>query len=201
MLEGKNNFKYRFIELGYISGVASIITLSIAILVSVLLNPWFSPWRHVFSTLGGNHASYGLVFNMGLFTSGLIGFPFSISLALTARGKAGKASIFPVLLGSLSLTILGLQPIEKPYHTPIAAVLYLSSSIGIPLYAVGIYGENGVKAKLILAIALLSQLLVWVPKWPSAGIPEMIVFISTSACILILCFYLRGLCRQRSSRG
>jgi|GEM_PF-6804760 len=199
MLESKNQFKYRFIELGSISGIVFILILFMAILLSMALNPWFSPWTHAFSTLGGHRASYRWLFNMGLFASGLVGFPFSISLTLTAKGKVGRASVIPILLGSLSLTVLGLQPIEKTYHTPIATVLYLSSSIGIPLYALGIYREDRVKARLILAIAVLSQLMVWIPKWPSAGMPELIVFTSTSACILILSLYLRELCKPRES--
>jgi len=81
-----------------------------AIGASIALSPWFSWARNALSDLGALGSPVWPIFNTGLLVAGLLASCFSYGLLRQARRGLDKAGSAILLIGSISLALIGLLP-------------------------------------------------------------------------------------------
>jgi len=164
--------------------------------ISIYLNPWFSLEGHALSELGDpmkEYCRYPWFYNLGLEISGAIMALFALGLLAKGQNLPEMIGSTLVLVGSISLSMIGFFPSGTRLHVPVTSSFYLLTPIGLLIVALGRIKRNPLPFMLVITTILSSILAASVPKWNGAAIPELIGVIGISICIWILCFsYLRA---------
>ena len=151
--------------------------------VSIALSPWFSWHKNALSDLGALSSSVWPIFDIGLIVSGALAMAFSYGLMERLEEGLSKAGALVVLLGSLSLALIGAFPEDAGLvHFVVSVGFFLLVPIG--MLVVGASRLRSVKGVLkafwtvaiVLSLASLATWAIWASLKPELGIsvPEAI---------------------------
>ena len=121
--------------IGGLCGIVGIILPMGMILAAVQLSPWFN-WRtNVLSDLGVHDVS--TLFNSGIILGGILSIIFIFGLrSLLTKGSLINGGIACLLLGSISLILIGIFTLNDPLiHAMVAYVYFTLTPVGILLIA------------------------------------------------------------------
>ena len=185
-----SDFRLMVIKLARIAGFVGPLIAYSFIGISIYINPWFSLKGHALSELGDpgkKITNYPWFYNLGLIISGFLTALFALGLLIKGRGLIERGSSLLVLIGSISLSLIGFFPSGTPLHVPVTATFYLLTSIGLLLFAMGLLRKDLIPALIMILTMVSLILLASVPNWDGAAIPELIGAVGISICIFIIC--------------
>ncbi len=184
-----SDFRLKMLKLARIAGLIGPLIAYSFIGISIHLNPWFSLKGHALSELGDFRkeiTKYPWFYNLGLIVSGFLMAFFALGL-LMKEGMMERIPAFLILIGSISLSLIGFFPSGTPLHAPATASFYLLTSIGLFLFAIGMLRKDLITALIMMLTVISLILLATVPDWDGAAIPELIGAVGISICVFIIC--------------
>ena len=111
-----------------VCGITSQLTGLATILVATSVSPWFS-WTENYVSVLGVEGSATVLFNSGLILSGALSLAFAaglwMNLPLELSSRAGQAGVGCLVLGSMSLSAMGIFPRSVEYPHNIASITFL----------------------------------------------------------------------------
>jgi len=156
-----------------ILGVASALTLGLAILASLALTPGFSYYYTSLSALGNTdtNSSAAPVFNVGLALAGLLMLAFAALVSVRARDHRVLVWTVPLAVTAIALAMVGLFPENLPgvIHRVVSGLLFLMVSVTMLSYG---FLSLAVGARRVGSLALVFGLFntfIWVTTWPWSG--------------------------------
>jgi hypothetical membrane protein len=157
-----------------ILGVASALTLDLAILASIALSPWFSFSNNELSDLGNTQTSgtAAFVFDAGLVLAGLLMFAFAALIFFKSQDHRVLVWTIPLAVTAVDLALVGLFPENVPgsVHRVVSGVLFLMITITLLSYG---FSRRSLGSPRVCSIALAFGLLtafIWVTTWPWSGV-------------------------------
>ncbi len=160
--------------------LAILFPLSIyfTIIVAILNAPWFDFYDNALSDLGVHEGS-ALIFNTGIFLSGLIYGFYGLMKLKSAKNMIDKTGRVILLIAGVSLALVGVFPKNiKPFHTIFAWGFFILFPIGAVMTSIKARDKD--KAYWFLAmISLITFLLVITFPWKAVNvtglaIPELV---------------------------
>ena len=155
-------------------GVASALTLGLAILASLALSPWFSYYNTSLSELGNTqtNGSVAFVFDVGLGLAGLLMLAFALLVSFRTPDHRVLVWTVPLAVTAIAFAMVGLFPENTPgsIHRVVSGVLFLM--VSITLLAYGLL-SLALSSRRVGSIALVFGLLnafIWVTTWPWSGV-------------------------------
>lgn len=119
-------------------GVASALTLDLAILAAIALSPWFSFSSNELSDLGNTqtNGTVAYVFDVGLVVAGLLMFAFAALVSYRTRGHTVLVWTIPLAVAALDLAMVGAFPENVPgsIHRVVSGVLFLMITVALLSY-------------------------------------------------------------------
>ena len=186
------------VRLGKLAGLCGLLTPVVAftaIGASIALSPWFSWARNALSDLGALSSPVWPVFNTGLVVAGLLASFFSYGLLRRAKGSLGKVGSAILLIGSISLALIGLLPEDTGLpHLTAAMAFFLLSPAGLVVIGVselpgpgGRWASSGLLASALGGASLLTWA-IWALLSPPLGlaVPEVVAAVLISAALAAL---------------
>ncbi|MGD8566004.1 MAG: DUF998 domain-containing protein [Candidatus Bathyarchaeota archaeon] len=155
-----NDYGQRLIWWGGLGGiVGSVLTLAM-VFASTLISPWFRWDSNALSELGVGEVS--LLFNAAVIISGIFNFLFAIGLReYLPRGQLAKVGVVFVMLGSVSLFLVGIFTISYPIlHGIVALGEFLLAPIGFILIGLSVKDNTLKKFSISAGIGALIAILV-----------------------------------------
>ena len=111
-----------------VCGITSQLTGLATILVATSVSPWFS-WTENYVSVLGVEGSATVLFNSGLILSGALSLAFAaglwMNLPLELSSRAGQAGVGCLVMGSMSLSAMGIFPRSVEYPHNIASITFL----------------------------------------------------------------------------
>jgi len=167
-----------------------------AIGASIALSPWFSWARNALSDLGALGSPVWPIFNTGLLVAGLLASCFSYGLLRQARRGLDKAGSAILLIGSISLALIGLLPEDTGLpHLTAAVAFFLLTPAGLMVIGISEFlsprGKRRASSGLLASALGGTSLLTWAT-WallsPPLGIavPELAAAVLISAALIAL---------------
>ncbi len=100
------------------------------IIIAVLNAPWFNIYANALSDLGVHEGS-SIIFNFGIFLSGLIYTLYTIIKLKSTENQTNKIGRIILLIAGVSLALVGVFPKNiKPFHTISAWGFFILFPIG-----------------------------------------------------------------------
>ncbi|UCH43350.1 MAG: DUF998 domain-containing protein [Dehalococcoidales bacterium] len=186
-----------------VCGIASQLTGLATVLVAALISPWFS-WTESYISMLGIEGSVTVLFNSGLIVTGVLGLIFTSGLWRHLPSEllnwAGKAGVACLVLGSLSLSAMGIFPstLEYPHNTASITFLFF---IVLGFLLIGLTGVTKASKKwgwfsLCAGVLILAlQPIPW--PWSGGAIQQMLFCLPWSIWTVVVST--RLLMRNRAS--
>jgi hypothetical membrane protein len=173
-----------------ITGICGILTPIVAfscILLSITYAPGFSWTDNALSDLGIMPDPTGILFNLGLITSGILAIAFTVGLFSLFHGKsAGQAGALLFLIDCLALIAIGVFPeSSKPMHLyasvsffalfPLSMFVITASFILVSRSKMGAFSFS---ISIFAAAVWVAEF--WVRYVPGVAIPETLSALAAS---------------------
>jgi len=156
-----------------ILGIASALTLGLALLASLALTPGFSYYYTSLSALGNTdtNGSAAPVFNVGLALAGLLMLAFAVLLSIKTKDHRVLVWTVPLAVTAIALAMVGVFPENVPgvIHRVVSGLLFLMVSVTMLSYG---FLSLAVGARRVGPLALVFGLFntfIWVTTWPWSG--------------------------------
>lgn len=183
--------------LGRLAGVASVIVTLGTTLFATALSPSFAWTANALSELGVTWTGVGtpttvVLFNGGLVAGGLVGLGFAWYLVDTSSARLDRLTGVAFGITAASMGAVGVFPMGRTLHGPVAITFFLSISLTLGLAGAGaLRGGRSRYGRISLGLAALN-LLIWVV-WLAAGglaatglaVPEFGGSVTLSAWVLL----------------
>jgi hypothetical membrane protein len=149
-----------------------VVTLG-AIFAAISLSPEFSWTAHALSNLGGNVGDAStpttrLIFNYGLILGGLVGMAFGLPMLGVFRNLVELAGVGLFGLVLISMSLIGVFPLQTDLHIPVAIAFYMLLSAALWTYGVGnVFAGDERRGMYTVALAVLNGT-VWI-LWLATG--------------------------------
>jgi len=196
-----------WLKLAGVVGVLTPVSAFAFIGLAIASYRWFSWTRNALSDLGVVWGSTAVLFNFGLFLSGLLALNFSIGLFILMRenwvGKIG-ASIF--VLSCLSLEGISLFPENmRPFHYIFSVAFFFLMPISLLVITVYYLRVHQLRMAVFTFLVAVAAILPWalqftMPYVSGVAIPEAISAAAGSVWTLVLSYMmLRATARVKGS--
>ena len=198
MKSGRN----RLLRYAGILGIAGPLTGALTVVLAIHYSPWFSWTGNYLSDLGGDwgaseiwtsRGNAGLIFNIGIFLTGLMGAGFS-ALIIKSGVMVKKDALFGVKLlfvSMLGLTGVGLFPeTTGPLHILSALTFFMLSPIALIATGRGLNeGQEERFPRIVMSLGgvsfLLLPLLLLPHPYGGNAIAEALTALPVGVCIFI----------------
>jgi hypothetical membrane protein len=182
----------RLIWWGGLCGIVGSVLTLVMVIASTVISPWFRWDTNALSELGEGEVS--LLFNSAVIIGGvlIIFFTFGIREYL-CRGRFVKTGVTLIMLGSISLVLVGIFTISYPIlHGIVALGEFVLAPIGFIL--IGFSAKENTMKKLsitagiaaLIAILILPIILLALPLKVGFAVPEMIEALIVAAWIIFM---------------
>ncbi|BFH72958.1 DUF998 domain-containing protein [Sulfurisphaera javensis] len=175
-------------------GLIGILSAWVTILISALLNPWFSITHNALSDLGGGGPQYEhpyptdpLVYNGGLIITAIIIFIFSILVVKYSRNKVEVVGGSFFMISALFLALIGIyhegtypHDFVSLWFFILASISYLTISISLILTKK--FWKRGI---LLISIIFISWILFTVIPWQSVAESEIFGISIIDICVIL----------------
>jgi len=187
--------KSSWLKLSGVAGVLTPLSAFVFIGLAIASYRWFSWTRNALSDLGIVWGATAILFNFGLFLSGLLSLNFSLGLFILMREKlAGKIGVSIFVLACLSLEGISLFPENmRPFHYIFSVAFFFLMPVS--LLAITVYYLKMDQARMavftffVAIVAALPWVLQFtVPYVSGVAIPEAISAAAGSVWTLVLSY-------------
>ncbi len=155
-------------------GVASALTLDLAILAAIALSPWFNFYNNELSDLGNTqtNGTVAYVFDVGLVVAGLLMFAFATLISYRTRGRTVLVWTIPLAVTALDLAMVGAFPENVPgsIHRVVSGVLFLMITIAMLSYGFSSRSLGSPRVQSMALVFGLFNAFIWVTTWPWSGV-------------------------------
>lgn len=144
------------------------------IFLAIHLNgSWFSWTDNALSDLGSAKSASPLVFDAGLIGASLLGLVVAAKLRESVRGRLGRAGVWVLAVGVLSMGGIGAFASPSLPHLAFSVAFFTITPLGLLFLGLDARGAERRWALLSLALALAAWV-VWTLPYPGKGvaIPE-----------------------------
>jgi hypothetical membrane protein len=179
------------IRLGGLCGVVGSVLTIAMVYAATAISPWFRWAANALSELGVGEVS--LIFNSAVMIGGVLNFLFALGIReYLAGGRLVKAGVALIMLGSASLSLVGVFTIAYPVlHGIVALGEFVLAPLGFIL--IGFSARDSAVKKLsitagiaaLIAILILPILLA-LPFTVGFAVPEMIEALIVAAWIIFM---------------
>ena len=157
-----------------ILGVASALTLGLAILASLALSPWFSYYNTSLSELGNTqtNGSVAFVFDVGLGLAGLLMLAFAVLVSSRTPDHRVLVWTVPLAVTAIAFAMVGLFPENTPgsIHRVVSGVLFLMVSVTMLAYGFLSWALGSRRVGSMALVFGLFNAFIWVTTWPWSGV-------------------------------
>lgn len=149
------------IWLGGFSGIVGPTLTMLMVITSTIFSPWFKWDTNALSELGVGEVS--LLFNSAVIVGGLFSFFFALGIReYLAPKKLVKAGVTLIMLGSISLALVGIFTVSYPIlHGIVALAEFTLAPIGIILIGYASKENTIKKLSITNGIAALTAILIF----------------------------------------
>jgi hypothetical membrane protein len=155
-------------------GVASALTLDLAILASIALSPWFSFYNNELSDLGNTqtNGTAAFVFDIGLVLAGLLMLAFAVLVSFRMPDHRVLVWAIPLAVTAVDLALIGVFPenLPGPVHRVISGVLFLMVSVTLLAFGSSSWALGSRRVGSIALVFGLFNAFIWVTTWPWSGV-------------------------------
>ena len=182
-------------RLAGLCGILSPVVAFSAIALAIALSPWFSWRKNALSDLGALKSPVWPIFNGGLIIASILALFFAYELLAHLEGRLGRAGAALLLVGSLSLALIGVFPEDvRPVHFIVSAAFFILAPLGLVVIGASrlLGPEKGLRPlgalTLVLGVASGLTWAFWALLRPALGIavPETIAAALVSAALIVL---------------
>ncbi|MEO3993976.1 MAG: DUF998 domain-containing protein [Desulfurococcaceae archaeon TW002] len=171
------------------SGLLSFMIAYVFIIISILINPWFSFFKNALSDLGRVDLENSYVFNMGLVLAGLISLTYIPSLLIFFRSRIGYMSTGVFLVAILHLILIGVFPEGTSPHGFVSYEFFALMTISLLLVGISLIverlGKYGFIFIMLFLLSLIGSLFI---AWPSVALLELYNIVLYNVGIAILTY-------------
>ncbi|ARM75524.1 DUF998 domain-containing protein [Acidianus manzaensis] len=177
-----------------IVGLIGILSAWITIIISALINPWFSITHNALSDLGGGGPLNGhpyptdpLVYNGGLIITSLIILIFSILIVNNSRNKLEIVGGSFFMISALFLALIGIYHEGTYPHNFVSLWFFILASISyivisISLILTRIFLKIGI---ILLSLIILGWILFIIIPWQSVAEDEIFGISIIDICVIL----------------
>lgn len=197
MLKG-NAKSQKFIRWGGLCGIAGSVLTIVLVFASTVISPWFRWDTNALSELGVGEVS--LLFNSAVIIGGVLNFLFALGIReYLSGGRLVKGGVALIMLGSVSLALVGIFTVSYPMlHGIVALSEFVLAPIGFIL--IGFGAKESAMKKLsigagiaaLIAILILPAVLLALPFKVGFAVPEMIEALIIAAWVVFMGVKLLG---------
>lgn len=182
----------RIIWWGGLCGVIGSVLTLVMVIASTVISPWFRWDTNALSELGVGEVSY--LFNSAVIIGGILHFIFALGIReYLSRGRFVKTGVTLIMLGSVSLALVGIFTIFYPIlHGIVALGEFILAPIGIILIGFSVKNNTMKKISITAGIAALAVILILpvillaLPFKVGFAIPEMIEGLIVATWIIFI---------------
>ncbi|MEM4576094.1 MAG: DUF998 domain-containing protein [Candidatus Nezhaarchaeales archaeon] len=156
----------------------------VTILISIILNPWFSLYRNALSDLGAIGVSFSYVFNGGLIVASFLALAYGCTLILKLRGRLGRIGGVFFSISSIFLTLVSTYPEGTRPHYFVSVMFFsflILSMIVVSIWTMKIKRALGI---VLLTLSVIALIFALIP-WTSVGMLEVSVLIVATLWLLM----------------
>jgi hypothetical membrane protein len=187
-----NDYGQRLVWWGGLCGIVGSVLTFVMVFASTLISPWFRWDTNALSELGVGEVS--LLFNGAVIIGGVLNFLFAIGLReYLPRGQLVKTGVAFVMLGSVSLSLVGIFTISYPIlHGIVALGEFVLAPIGCILIGLRVKDNTIKKLSITTGIAALIAILILPifflvsPLKVGFAVPEMIEGLIVAAWVIFM---------------
>ena len=115
--------------------ILALISFIIFTSISIYLNPWFSIFSNAYSDLGNPlKTSYYYLFNVGLITTSIFLFLFTLDILLSVKEKQKIVGSTIIIISSIFLSLIGIFNESTKPHLFISYCFFIQYFIGYLIY-------------------------------------------------------------------
>jgi hypothetical membrane protein len=183
-------------RLGAAMGIVVPILAFTSILVAIASYPAFSWTENALSDLGVVQGITGILFNFGLYTSGLLGFGFAV-FGLFTYFTYLKSSVGRVGAGFFAAATLALMAIGffnesfSPTHYVVSVAFFTLAPIALFILTYAFYRDRDYGMALFTVAIGIAAALPWILQFtikyvPNVAIPEAVSALAVSVWVIVL---------------
>jgi len=184
--------RQRFVWWGGLCGIVGSVLSLIMVFAATIISPWFRWDTNALSEMGVGEVS--LLFNSAMIIGGILNLIFSLGIR-EYLGREGlvKYGTYLIILGSISLTLVGIFTVSYPlFHGIVALGTFILPPIGFIL--IGFSSEQPTIKKLgivtgiaaLMAILILPVILLALPFNVGFAVPEIIEGLIVASWIIFM---------------
>jgi hypothetical membrane protein len=174
----------------YYLGIIGWAIAWIAIIVSIILSPWWDIWTGNLSQLGSVERPFSYVYNTGLTIAGLIFGLYSISLMDITKSRVGALASGIFLIASVHLVGVAIFASQPDVHTFSSGEFFGLTSLAIIFYGIALlsdrYWKHGALSLSLFVIGWGGSIII---DFPSNAFLEIYNLVLMSFWILTLTHY------------
>jgi len=172
--------KKRFLWLCGLCGITSSVLTLVMVFAATIVSPWFRWEKNALSEMGVGEVA--LLFNSAMIIGGILNLIFALGIR-EYLGREGlvKYGTYLIMLGSVSLALLGIFTVSDPiFHGIVALGTFVLAPIGFIL--IGLNSKQSATKKLsitcgiaaLMTILILPAILLFLPFNVGFAVPEII---------------------------
>jgi hypothetical membrane protein len=174
-----------------ILGILSALAAYPFIAISIMLSPWFNPYKNALSDLGNitQNGWVAFIYNFGLVLSGFLAAFFALLISMRHRSWKYLCWSILLLVAGFDLALIGFFPEDAGrIHGLVSEIFFVSVILVMLAYG---FCSKSLGSPLTGAIAFLlgiSSMVVWITKWPWRGvaIQETVSSLAASAWLIMV---------------
>jgi len=154
-------------------GVLALLVGWATILVSIMLNPWFSFAENALSDLGALGRRYASVFNTGLMIAGVLAALYGVFLLYASNGRISSLASSLLLLASIHLMLIAVFPEGTYPHLFVSYEFFILAGASILFFGLSSLIQGDVKrGSSFIGLAILGFASAALVPWPSVAAVE-----------------------------
>lgn len=174
----------------YYLGILALLIAWIAIIISIMLSPWWDIMTGNLSQLGSVERPYSYVYNTGLTLAGILLAIYSASLMDSTKSRISAFASGIFLIASVHLIGVAIFASEVDVHTFASGEFFLLASLSIFFFGIALlsdgYRKHGMLSIAYFAIGWAGSILI---DFPSNAFLEIYNLVLMSVWIITLTHY------------
>ena len=158
----------------YYLGIAALIVAWGAIVIAIIINPWWNIMEGNLSQLGSSKVIHSYIYNWGLILSGILFAIFANSLIDSTKSRLGAFSAGIYFIASVHLMLVAIFASSDP-HGFASGEFFLLTSVSIFFFGLVLvsdgFKKHGYLSILYFVLALVGSALI---DFPSNALLEVI---------------------------
>jgi hypothetical membrane protein len=186
------NFVYQ--RIGAASGIVAPIVAFVCILIAIASYPIFSWTNNALSDLGVVSGVTSLLFNFGLFASGVLAFNFALFGLFTYFGKSWVGKIGSIIFAAATIALIAISVFNEnfsPTHYLVSVAFFALAPIALFILTFGFWRSHQRSIAAFTVAVGVAAALPWILLFtfnyvPNVAIPEFLSALAVSVWAVFL---------------